>query len=275
VKAGIKIGVVGAVVALAGCTAQAPVSNAGVGFGDYAAYEQERAQREAALTGIPIGAPLTATVPETTIGPNPNAEVIPGVEETGEVAELPEQEVVATADLAAAGIGVTNTPLAPAPEIAPPPLTSGGLANATTVDPTPSNRPLANNPNLSDEQSFDAVTSRETIESDAQRRAQQAQNLVVVEPVPLPQQRANAGPNIVEYAINAPNRKGQPWWSRSILSGDNRFQRNCATYANPDAAQRDFLARGGPERDPRGIDPDGDGFACGWDPAPFKLAAGN
>ena len=131
---------------------------------------------------------------------------------------------------------------------------------------------MANNPEISDEQDFAAVTSRETIESDAERRAEQAEQLVVVAPVPLPQTRADSGPNIVQYAIGAPNQKGQPWYSRSILSGDNRFQRNCATYANPDAAQRDFLTRGGPERDPRGIDPDGDGFACGWDPAPFRLA---
>jgi hypothetical protein len=34
------------------------------------------------------------------------------------------------------------------------------------------------------------------------------------------------------------------------------------------------LARGGPDKDPRGLDPDGDGFACGWDPAPFLLAEG-
>lgn len=263
-----------ALVAVAGCTGQVPDSGAGVGFNDYAAYELERLEREAALTGQPIGAPLTAQVPQTTVGPNPNPDVIPGVE--GEAA-LPAAETptatpetgVASTDLAAAGIGVTNTPPAPAP------VNSGGLANATTVDPAAANRPLANNPELSDEQSFGAVTSRETIESDAQRRAQQAQNLVVVDPVPLPEQRANAGPNIVQYAISAPNQKGQPWWSRSILSGDNRFQRNCATYANPDAAQRDFLARGGPERDARGIDPDGDGFACGWDPAPFRQAAGN
>ena len=158
-------------------------------------------------------------------------------------------------------------------------MTSGGLGNISTVDPNAPpvgetaeerERRLANNPAISDEQDFNAVSSRETIESDAQRRQEQAENLIVVDPVPLPSQRADTGVNIVQYAINAPNRKGQQWYSRSILSGDNRFQRNCATYANADAAQRDFLSRGGPDRDPRGIDPDGDGFACGWDPEPFR-----
>lgn len=257
-----------AFVAIAGCTAPpVPDSGAGVGFNDYGDFELERARREAALSGAPVGGPLTATrVPQTTVGPNPNPQVIP------------------SSDLAAAGIGTGATAAAD-------PVTSGGLGNATTTPPAGEigeadfapigetaeqrERRLANNPEISDEQNFDAVASRETIESDAERRQQQAQNLIVVDPVPLPAERANSGPNIVQYAINAPNQKGQQWYSRSILSGDNRFQRNCATYGSPDAAQRDFLTRGGPERDPRGIDPDGDGFACGWDPAPFRLAAGN
>lgn len=252
------VGILGALLVVAGCTAgEVPDSGAGVGFGDYGDFAAERAQRDAALTGQPIGGPLVATTPEpvTTPGPNPNA-------------------VIPTSELAAAGIGAS------AEAITPPLPTSGGLANASTVDPSAvigeteieRERRLANNPEISDEQDFAAVTSRETIESDAERRAEQAEQLVVVAPVPLPQTRADSGPNIVQYAIGAPNQKGQPWYSRSILSGDNRFQRNCATYANPDAAQRDFLTRGGPERDPRGIDPDGDGFACGWDPAPFRLA---
>lgn len=252
------LGFFGAMLIVAGCTAgEVPDSGAGVGFGDYGDFAAERARRDAALTGQPAGAPLTATAPapETTPGPNPN-------------------EAIPTSELAAAGIG-TNAGV-----ITPPLPTSGGLANASTVDPDAligeteleRERRLANNPEISDEQDFSAVSSRETIESDAERRAEQAENLVVVEPVPLPQTRADSGPNIVQYAIGAPNQKGQPWYSRSILSGDTRFQRNCATYANPDAAQRDFLTRGGPERDPRGIDPDGDGFACGWDPAPFRLA---
>ena len=256
----IKVCAVLTAVVMAACTSQpVPDSGAGVGsgvgFGDYADYELQRLRREAELTGRPLGAPPVGQ-PQTTVGPNPNA-------------------AIPSSELAAAGIGVPG----------PDGVTSGGLGNATTVDPnaaaplneTPEQRErrLANNPEISDEQDFEAVTARETIESDAERRAQQAENLVVVEPVPLPSTRADSGPNIVEYAINAPNQKGQQWYSRSILSGDNRFQRNCATYTSPDEAQRDFLRRGGPERDQRGIDPDGDGFACGWDPRPFRAAAGN
>ena len=37
-------------------------------------------------------------------------------------------------------------------------------------------------------------------------------------------------------------------------------------------AQEEFLRTGGPERDKLGVDPDGDGFACAWDPRPFRTA---
>lgn len=167
--------------------------------------------------------------------------------------------VIAPSELAAAGIGA-----------------QGVGAPLSAMSPRPAQVPQAdvNNPSISDENDFGAVSSRESIQSDAQRRAQQAALRTEVAPTALPTRSSDAGPNIVEYALNAPNRKGQEWYSRSLLSGQARFQRNCATYNSADAAQRDFLARGGPTRDPRGIDPDGDGFACGWDPAPFLLAAG-
>ena len=51
--------------------------------------------------------------------------------------------------------------------------------------------------------------------------------------------------------------------------------RNCGKYPSDDQAQIAFLDRGGPERDRLGLDPDGDGYACGWDPAPFRNAVKN
>ena len=158
---------------------------------------------------------------------------------------------IGTVDLAGAGIG------------APIATTAGGVNPA----------PLAiQSSGISDEQEFGAVSTRETIESDAERLRQAAAAYQVIQPTEL--QQVDAGPNIVEYALNAPNSRGQAYYSRFIFSGQGRFERNCATYRSADEAQRDFLARGGPERDSRGIDPDGDGFACGWDPAPFRAAVG-
>ena len=50
--------------------------------------------------------------------------------------------------------------------------------------------------------------------------------------------------------------------------------RTCSGYASADIAQRAFIAAGGPILDPKGMDPDGDGFVCGWDPRPVRNAAG-
>ncbi len=249
--------ILASMVALAACGSSQPPQR-GVGFNDYADFELERARREAALSA-----------PRGGIVPPPQVTTIPG-----RSSPVPQPAgAIPSSDLAAAGIGQTATQ-----PVRPPANTGNDPTRTQGLDASPTNAAprIANNPGgISDEQSFDAVSGRETIESDAQRRAAQAAARVEVVPSAVPQRPSSTGPNIVEYAINAPNVKGQEWYSRSLLSGQGRFQRNCAAYASADEAQRDFLARGGPERDRRGIDPDGDGFACGWDPAPFKRAAGN
>lgn len=161
-------------------------------------------------------------------------------------------------DLAAAGIGsAASAASINAPLSAMKPNLAGAPVSADTL--------------TSESQNFDPVTGREA--ADAQLRAQQAANRKVFLPQKGSSGAANTGPSIVEYALNAPNRKGQEWYSRSIFASQGRFERNCLKYSSSDAAQRDFLANGGPDRDRKGIDPDGDGFACGWDPALFKQSA--
>jgi hypothetical protein len=134
--------------------------------------------------------------------------------------------------------------------------------------------PLANNPGISDEQNFDAVSARETIESDAERLARLRAEYQVIEPEALPERAGGTGPNIVAFALSTSNAVGQPMYRRSGFNADSRFQRACARFATPDEAQRAFLSRGGPEEDRLGVDPDGDGFACFWDPSPFRAARG-
>ena len=48
--------------------------------------------------------------------------------------------------------------------------------------------------------------------------------------------------------------------------------RACARFPNPDAAQLMFLSAGGPDQDTMGMDPDGDGFVCGWTQASRRAA---
>ncbi len=130
----------------------------------------------------------------------------------------------------------------------------------------------ATNVGISDEQSFEAVTERETIESDRERLEQQRAQYKVIDPKPLPKRSGSGAPNVVAYAVTTTNAVGESLYRRSGLFAESRFERNCARYNSDERAQEDFLKRGGPKRDSLGLDPDGDGFACGWDPAPFRNA---
>ncbi|MDE9451188.1 hypothetical protein J3R80_12000 [Aliiroseovarius sp. Z3] len=129
-------------------------------------------------------------------------------------------------------------------------------------------------PGISDEQDFSAVAARESIESDAQRIENYQAAYQQAEVVAVPERPAGSGVSVVEYALSTTNTVGQSIYSRSALSGDARAQRNCARYTSADFAQIAFLEAGGPNRDRHGLDPDGDGFACGWNPAPFRTARG-
>jgi len=250
-KSGVLIAA--ALIGLAACTPAVVPAERGIGFDD----ATDRALREAQLS-----APLGGLVPP------PQVNSLPLQNQAGIAGQT---SAIPSSDLAAAGIGQRTTSTGLPGNTGVDPLRTQGL-DASPSNPAPQ---LANSTGLSDEQNFDAVSGRETIQSDADRRAAQAAARQQVAPTAVPDRPRDVGPNIVEYAVNAPNKLGQEWYSRSLLTTDGRFRRNCAAYATPDDAQRDFLARGGPERDRRGVDPDGDGFACGWDPAPFIQAFRN
>lgn len=149
-----------------------------------------------------------------------------------------------------------------------PPISDEATGTQTAAAPT------LNNPDISDEQDFDAVSNRQTIESDAARLERLRQEYTVIQPEALPSRPGSVGPNVVEYALSTRHPVGTQLHRRT---GANQSQealaRRCAAYVSADAAQREFLNRGGPRRDPRGLDPDGDGYACAWDPAPFRAAA--
>ena len=129
---------------------------------------------------------------------------------------------------------------------------------------------------LSDENDFEAVSDRQSIESDAERLAANRERYKLIEPTDLPQRPGQVGPNIVAYALATNNPVGEPLYQRFLLfMTSEKYLAACAVYASPDLAQIAFLEAGGPEEDPLGIDPDGDGFACAWDPGVFRSIAGN
>ncbi len=158
---------------------------------------------------------------------------------------------------------VSQTPLAP--------VTSDDLAAATAQEAARllgQDQPTGDA--ISDENDFDAVAERETIASDAARLAQMRAQYQQIEPRSLPTRSGAAQPNIVAYALATTTPVGERVYPRIGLNILSRHERNCRSYASADQAQIDFLSRGGPKSDRRGLDPDGDGYACDWDPARYR-----
>ena len=185
----------------------------------------------------------------------------PAIPNSGYVGAGDKDQILRDAQLSGlpAPSDVTTTPL-DGPLSAP--LDATNLAGSVNPD----------NPGLSDENNFTAVAERQTIESDAERLARNRQLYTVIEPTAVPTRSGTDRPNIVQYAIETSNPIGVQLYTRSFLNTDARTAKNCAKYASSSQAQEDFLKRGGPKRDPKGLDPDGDGFACYWDPTPFRAA---
>ncbi len=147
-------------------------------------------------------------------------------------------------------------------------LAEGAIAEAETRPATPP----GGNAGISDEQDFDAVAGRESIESDAERRQRMQDQRVEIAPTAVPTRNGSSGPNIIEYALSTSHPVGQSQFNRSPF-GQGRHERNCLAYRSDDLAQEAFLRMGGPNRDRQALDPDGDGYACGWDPSVYRNAA--
>ena len=124
---------------------------------------------------------------------------------------------------------------------------------------------------MSQEQNFDAVAAQRGIDGDAARIAQARAQYQVVRPEALPD-RGASGPNIVAYALQNSHPVGTQVYQRIGLNKQSKYERACARYNRSSEAQIAFLEAGGPQRDRLGMDPDGDGYACRWDPAPFRAA---
>ncbi|MDO5606244.1 MAG: hypothetical protein Q4G25_13885 [Paracoccus sp. (in: a-proteobacteria)] len=75
---------------------------------------------------------------------------------------------------------------------------------------------------------------------------------------------------LTRYAFAQGHAPGTAVHARSGGSA-SEAARACARFPNAAAAQLMFLSAGGPGADPYGMDPDGDGFVCGWDPAPYRV----
>ena len=234
---------------LAACEPTLPDSGAGVGFGSYEEYQRQQAARDAQLSG--------QAMPAAPAGANANAGA---VVVTGSGAPLsaaaPQSDAERLASDTAIALNSGRQPIQASPSNAPPPISNGQAG-------------------ISNENNFEAVDAVRTIEDDKAHLAEIRAQYQVVQPTALPSRSGASEPNIVQFALSSSNGVGESIYRRSSLGGGQaKFQRNCAKYPSPDLAQEEFLAKGGPDRDRLGLDPDGDGFACSWDPAPFRKARG-
>ncbi|SDD82996.1 hypothetical protein SAMN05421538_102532 [Paracoccus isoporae] len=94
---------------------------------------------------------------------------------------------------------------------------------------------------------------------------------VVVRPAPEPVARATQTDALARYALSQRHAPGTSVYPRDGGSAEVAA-RACARFPNANAAQLMFMTAGGPELDPYGVDPDGDGYVCGWDPTPYRTA---
>lgn len=262
---------------LSACTPPIPDSGAGVGFDNSA---DAQIAREAALTtGQPLVAP--SVLSQETLAPASGTQAIPTiVAGVGAPAPLPAvaQPLPTATPTVVGGVPASGSSADIANETAAALALALSNSGQAPVQASPSNPSpkMANRSGISDENNFAAVSGRHTIASDAERLAQNRAQFQVIAPTALPK-RTSAGsqPNIVNYALQTNNPRGAKVYTRTEFNRDAKAARNCAVYASPDQAQIAFLSQGGPQKDRKGLDPDGDGYACAWDPAPFRQAATN
>lgn len=246
--------------------------NSGVGFGDYQRYLREReastrpsAQRGAVPYSVPPENAGRAVMAPPPVAPAPvtSAPLPPAAAAPGAIAAtpLPSSPQPATGAPLAAPMAAPMAALPPAGQPSP-----GFGTSPVVAEGAP--RPAG----LSDEQDFNAVAARESIESDRERLARQRAQYQVVEVTSVPDASVRSGPNVIEYALNTRHAVGTQQYRRLNPLRWSRWESACLQFHNQDAAQEAFLAAGGPERDPGNLDPDGDGYACWWDPTPIRQA---
>lgn len=230
---------------LVACTATVPDSAQGVGFEDYDTYLAQKQARDAQLRSQRKGT-QTVRPPAATTATKPVAT---------KPAATPEQQ---TASAAVAAVRGKRTARG-----------EGVPAGIEDTSPNAASAPNSNNPTISDEQDFQAVSGRQSIESDAARRRAQSAQYQVVAPKAVPNRPGARSQTPIEFALATSHPVGQKTYRRSPFSS-SKSAKACAAYRSGELAQDAFLKAGGPKKDKLGVDPDGDGYACGWNPGAYR-----
>ncbi len=144
-------------------------------------------------------------------------------------------------------------------------VTVSGYVPQAGVDPNASFRPsydgsIQANPNeivLSNYSQDQQQRDREAFAARMAQIAAQRQEITTATVPDVP------SVNVAAYARSTNNVLGQRAYSRSGKKGS-------CSYPSSVDAQRAFLEAGGPANDPKGLDPDGDGFACSFNPSIYR-----
>lgn len=245
---------------LAACSPEVPDSGAGIGFGTE---EDAIRARELELAGAP--ASVDRLVPPQAL----SSEALPAAPATiGTPQSVRTPATVATAQSGSSADIAAETAAALAAS-----SSVSGPSAAQTGTPAPET--VVNSGGLSAENDFAAVSGQRSIQGDAALIAGNQAQYQVIEPTAVPTRTDTSQPNVVGYALSTSHPPGTRLYSRSGINLNSKAERNCGRFASADLAQIEFLSTGGPERDRAGLDPDGDGYACGWDPTPFRRAVSN
>jgi hypothetical protein len=239
---------VAAVLSLSACVSQEAQLERGVGFQDYTLYQQQQAYLARARTQAPPPAMApyqTAAAPMAAIAPAPV--------------------------YAAAPPPPMGAPSAQGGSIGAETLAALGAPARTTAAPAPGGEVQPLRQVEVAELPLTAIGTQTLSSGSADSYAPAA---AAPAPAMIPAPAQASGNNVVAFALATTHPVGQKVYRRANPLGNAMVTRACGRYASPGMAQEAFLTRGGPERDPLGLDPDGDGYACGWDPAPFRMVRG-
>jgi hypothetical protein len=237
-----------AVVALTGCgggmsdgfASMSSGMSTGLGSNDY--QRELRAREGARRSGVPY------SIPPETGGMGGGANILPP----------------ATPLPAASPVSVTAQPLPPAaPLPAAQPFVPAAPATATAAI-APAAQPGGVAPQTFTPIPFGSRPAGAEIPPQG--------NTEIITVTSVPTGAATSGPNVMAYALQTRHSVGTVMHRRMNPLRWSRWESACLQFVNQDAAQEAFLAAGGPERDSQHLDPDGDGFACWWDPQVYRQA---
>lgn len=274
------------VTGLAGCSAgrdnYASMTTSGVGFNDYQRFLRDRensvsyggSSRSSIPYSVPpqsYGTAQAPILPPSSMPANAPSTLDavpmrPLSVSAGAVASAP---MAAPGSIASQTLAPVGTPLAapmappavPATPVSSAPMATASFGAAETL------AAAAPQSGIRDAQTYhaDAATPQ------GARGAGPAPATIVAASIPPPSE--DGGANLMEYALSVSHAPGTEVYRRLNPMRFSSWQNNCLRFRNQDAAQRAFLEAGGPDRDRDNLDPDGDGFACWWDPTPLRQAA--